>query len=158
MNLLFTNAYHVPYRVIWLQAKDAVELRVTVSGRSREEQVHTQPVQIFLDAASGRMLGIGVADNKSLRLGLWLRQHWEESSLTPGEPIPFGTVAYDQGDGFAYFSVWPDLSENEIERVERRRGRVVLNEAGELLRIYFDVTLRHRQDGLAGAVGYLANR
>lgn len=158
MKLLFTNAYHVPYRVIWLQAKDAVELRVTLSSRPREEHVHTHPVQIFLDTSSGRILGIGVADNKSLRLGLWLRQQWEETPLAPDEPIPFGTVAYDQGDGFAYFSVWPDLNESDIERVERRRGQIVLNEAGELLRIRFDVTLRHREDGLAGAVGYLANR
>lgn len=157
MNPSTLKAYNVPMRTLWLQAQDAVELRITVSGRPQETKTVRMAVTALLNPNNRQLMGLLVADNKTLRLGRWLRAQWQEVPIAQGEPVPAGVVSYDEGAQFAYFSIWPNLTGVDPERAERRRAEVTLDENGDLRRIRLPVTIR-RQDGLAVAAGYLPTR
>ncbi len=144
-------------RAIWLQTKDVIDLRITATGRPSGETIVRSAVAVHLNPSSGQLLGFLLADNKMLRLGRWLRANWQEIPFTEGDPVPSGTVVYDEGAQFAYFSIWPNLSGEEPKRVERRRGEAHIDENGDLQRIRLPVTVR-REDGLAVAAGYLPTR
>jgi hypothetical protein len=157
MHFQSPKAYSVPFRALWLQNQDRIELRITLSGRPKKPRVYNFPVTAHLDPMSKRLLGLLLADNKILRLGRWLREHWEELDLDPDDPIPAGTVVYDEGAQYAYFSLWPNLSGETPERAERRHAEVHVDDNGELTRIRLVTSIR-RADGLAAAAGYLPTR
>jgi hypothetical protein len=157
MHFVSSKAYSVPFRALWLKSQDKIELRITLSGKPKNPRIYGFPVTAHLDPMSKRLLGLLIADNKILRLGRWLREHWEEVSISPDEPIPAGTVLYDEGALYAYFSLWPNLSGEEPERAERRQAEVHVDENNELLRIRLITSIR-RADGMAAAAGYLPTR
>jgi hypothetical protein len=158
LNTSFTKGYNVPLRAIWLQNQDIIDVRVTVSGKPSADRVFTMPVTAHINPSTGQLLGVIVADSKALRLGRWLRAHWEEVPVEPDEPVPAGVVIYDEGALFAYFSLWPNLSGEEPEHAERRRAEVHVDEEGDLKRIRLPVAVRRGEDALAVAAGYLPTR
>ncbi len=158
MNTISTKAYSVPFRTLWLQGNDSIELRVTLSRRPHGEQTVTFPVTAHLDPDSKRLLGLMVADHKSMRLGRWIRQNWSETAHDPDEPVPSSTVVYDEAAQIAYFSIWPNLNGVEPALAERRRAEIIVDSTGDLLRIRLPVTVRRSDDGLAVAAGYLSTR
>ena len=158
MNRQFTKAYNVPFRALWVQSQDVIDVRMTVSSRPTGEKIFRVPATAHLHPSSDQLLGVLVADHKTLRIGRWLRQNWQEVALDPEGPIPAGTVLYDEGAPYAYFSLWPNLSGEEPKRAERRRAEVHIDENGDLKRIRLPVTIRRREDGLAIAAGYLPTR
>ncbi|MCB0115615.1 MAG: hypothetical protein R2873_18215 [Caldilineaceae bacterium] len=157
MNQFSVKAYSVPMRTIWLQSQDVIDLRVTMSGRPKELKSLRMAVTALLNPNNNQLMGLLVADNKTLRLGRWLRTQWDEVPIEEGEPVPSGVVTYDEAAQFAYFSIWPNFTGVDPDRVERRRAEVSVDENGELRRIRLAVTVR-RADGLAVAAGYLPTR
>jgi hypothetical protein len=158
LNISSTKGYNVPLRAIWLQGQDVIDVRVTVTGKPKGERILTLPVTAHVNRSTGQLLGVIVADSKTLRLGRWLRANWDEIPVEEGESVPSGVVIYDEGALFAYFSIWPNLSGEEPEHAERRRAEVHIDENGELRRIRLPVTIRRGEDALAVAAGYLPTR
>jgi hypothetical protein len=152
------KAYKVPLHTLWLQRSDVIEIRITAGRPGATNRTIREPVVIQLDQGS-RLLGVTMADTKTIKLGRWLRQNWDEFSIAPDEPIPPSTVTYDEAGQVAYFSVWPNLGEaSDIQEV-RRRAEVVLAEAEGLIKIRIPVKVRRRpEDALSAAAGYLPTR
>ena len=144
------KAFNIPFRTIWLHRKDMIDLRMT--GRTPEVDNWTT-ADIVAHIAAFRLVGVSMQDHKRLGLGRWLRATGKEILYEAGEPMPSGTVSYDEAGKIAYFSVWPLLSDDVERHNYERKGKVYLLQGGGVARIRFPV-LNHR--GRAGVLGTAA--
>jgi hypothetical protein len=153
------KAYLVPIRAIWLQTPDVIELRFAGNRRpDLQGLTDRHEVLVHLDPGQ-RMLGVSLDDHKRLGLGRWLRQNWEETDHTPGEPVPADTVVYDEAAQVAYFSIWPYLGDPELIRTAVRRADLFFDANHQIQAIRVPVRTRRRREGdLSGATGYLPTR
>ncbi len=150
------KAFNIPFRTIWLHRKDMIDLRMT--GRTPEVDNWTT-ADIVAHIAAYRLVGVSMQDHKRLGLGRWLRATGKEILYEAGEPMPSGTVSYDEAGQIAYFSVWPLLSDDvEIHNYERK-GKVYLLREGGVARIRFPVLNQRGRPGVLGpAAALLATR
>jgi hypothetical protein len=150
------RAYQIPFRTVWLRRKDVIDLRI--SGRTPEVDNWTT-ADLVAHIVAYRLIGVSMQDHKRLGLGRWLRATGQEISFEEGEPLPSGTVCYDEAGQIAYFSVWPLLSDDvEIHNYERK-GKVYLLREGGVARIRFPVLNHRGRPGVLGpAAALLATR
>ena len=150
------KAFNILFRTIWLHRKDMIDLRMT--GRTPEVDNWTT-ADIVAHIAAYRLVGVSMQDHKRLGLGRWLRATGKEILYEAGEPMPSGTVSYDEAGQIAYFSVWPLLSDYvEIHNYERK-GKVYLLREGGVARIRFPVLNQRGRPGVLGpAAALLATR
>jgi hypothetical protein len=144
------RTFDIHFRTVWLRRKDVIDLRMT--GRTPEEDNWTT-ADIVAHIAAFRLVGVSMQDHKRLGLGRWLRATGKEVPFEEGQPLPSGTVCYDEAGQIAYFSVWPLLSEDVEKHNYERKGKVYLLQGGGVARIRFPV-LNHR--GRAGVLGTAA--
>ncbi len=151
-----TAAYEIPLRARWQRARDRVVIRIGPGpGPGRADTIPTTGVVHVQDY---QLLGVTVHDDKRLRLGLWLRQHFPPMPYRPGEPVPPNTVVYHTGARSAYFSLWPRLGEAEELHLERTVW-LVRDEEGNYTAVQIPVTGRRgREDALGPAAGLLPSR
>ncbi len=151
-----TVAYTVPLQARWRRDVDRVEIRIgTGKPQGKTESIPTDAVVHIQDY---QLLGVTVYDDKRLRLGLWLREHFPSTAYQAGEPVPPGTVVYHNGARSAYFSIWPQLGEGEALRLERTAW-LVRDEQGDYVAVEIPVTAKGgREDELGPAAGLLPKR
>jgi hypothetical protein len=150
------RAYQIPFRTVWLRRKDVIDLRI--SGRTLEVDNWTT-ADLVAHIVAYRLIGVSMQDHKRLGLGRWLRATGQEISFEEGEPLPSGTVCYDEAGQIAYFSVWPLLSDDVDQHNYERKGKVFLLRDGGVARIRFPVLNKRGRAGVLGtAAGLLATR
>lgn len=156
MNDTHTLSYTVPFRAIWLQQQDLIEIRFRPASPSDER------IKLEVDAIveNYRLLGVQVVDNKRLGMGRWLRKNYEGKPHTLGDPTPSGEAVYDEAAQVVFFSLWPRLSQGESEAVYLpRKAEIDLDGAGNPTRIRMRVLGRRRkEDELTAAAGFLPER
>jgi len=156
LNETHSLTYTVPFRAIWLQKQDVIEIRFRPASPSDER------VKLEVDAIveNYRLLGVQIPDNKRLGFGRWLRQHYTGISHKMGEPVGSGEAVYDEAAQMVYFSLWPRLSAGEGETVYlRRKAEIDLDGEGNPTRIRMRVLGRRRkEDELTAAAGFLPER
>ena len=109
--------------------------------------------------AARRLVGVSLRDHKRLGLGRWLRTAGEEIRYVADEPLPSGTIRYDEAGQFAYFSIWPQLSDDAERHDYERESKVYLLQDGGVARIRFPVMNKRGRAGVLGvAAGLLATR
>ena len=150
------RAFDLPFRTVWVRRKDMIDLRVS---RSSPETDSWTNADIVAHVGDFRLLGISVKDHKRLGLGRWLRANGDEIPFIADEPMPSGTVAYDEAGQIAYFSIWPQLSEDADARHYERSGKIYLKRNGGIARIRFPVLNKRGRAGVLGtAAALLATR
>ena len=150
------RAFDLPFRTVWVRRKDMIDLRVSRSTRETENWTNADLVAHVSDF---RLVGVSVQDHKRLGLGRWLRAQGNEIPFLADEPMPSGTVAYDEAGQIAYFSIWPQLSEDADARNYERRGKIYLMPNGGVARIRFPVLNKRGRAGVLGtAAALLATR
>jgi len=98
---------------------------------------------------------VSIQDHKRLGLGRWLRAAGDEVPFRTDEPLPSGTVRYDEAGQIAYFSIWPLLSEDADAHHYERRGKIYLMRNGGIARIRFPVLNKRGRAGVLGAAAAL---
>ena len=150
------RAYNVPFRAIWLRQKDVIDLRIAGSTPSADNWTTAETVAHI---AAYRLVGVSMRDHKRLGLGRWLRATGEEIPYEADEPLPAGTVRYDEAGQIAYFSIWPLLSDDAERHDYERESKVYLLPSGGIARIRFPVMNKHNRAGVLGpAAALLATR
>ena len=150
------RAFDLPFRTVWVRRKDMIDLRVS---RSAPETDRWTNADIVAHVSAFRLVGVSVKDHKRLGLGRWLRANGNEIPYMADEPMPSGTVAYDEAGQIAYFSVWPQLSEDADARHYERRGKIYLKRNGGIARLRFPVLNKRGRAGVLGtAAALLATR
>lgn len=150
------RAFDLPFRTVWVRRKDMIDLRVS---RSTSETENWTSADLVAHISALRLVGVSVQDHKRLGLGRWLRANGNEIPFVADEPMPSGTVAYDEAGQIGYFSVWPQLSEDADTRHYERRGKVYLMPNGGVARIRFPVLNKRGRAGVLGtAAALLATR
>jgi len=150
------RAFDLPFRTVWVRRKDMIDLRVSRSTRETENWTNADLVAHVSDF---RLVGVSVQDHKRLGLGRWLRAQGNEIPFLANEPMPSGTVAYDEAGQIAYFSIWPQLSEDAYARNYERSGKKYLMPNGGVARIRFPVLNKRGGAGVLGtAAALLATR
>ncbi len=156
MNETHSIAYTVPFRAIWLQKQDLIEVRFRPANPSDER------IKLEVDAIveNYRLLGVQIVDNKRLGLGRWLRQNYTGTPHPMGEPVGAGEAVYDEAAQVIYFSIWPRLSAGAGEAVYlSRKAEIDLDGEGNPTRIRMRVLGRRRkEDELTAAAGFLPER
>ena len=153
MNL---RAFDLPFRTVWVRRKDMIDLRFS---RGTPETDDWTNADLVAHISAFRLVGVSVQDHKRLGLGRWLRANGSEIPFMADEPMPSGTVAYDEAGQIAYFSVWPQLSEDADARHYERRGKIHLMPNGGVARIRFPVLNKRGRAGVLGtAAALLATR
>lgn len=150
------RAFDLPFRAVWVRRKDMIDLRVSRSARETDNWTNAD---LVAHVSAFRLVGVSVQDHKRLSLGRWLRANGNEIPFIADEPMPSGTVAYDEAGQIAYFSIWPQLSEDPDARHYERRGKVYLMPNGGVARIRFPVLNKRGRAGVLGtAAALLATR
>ena len=144
------RAYNVPFRTVWLRRKDTIDLRITGAAPDTDNWT---TAQIVVHIAAYRLVGVSMGDHKRLGLGRWLRAAGQEIPFKADEPLPSGTVRYDEAGQIAYFSIWPLLSAAAERHDYERESKVYLLRNGGVARIRFPVMNKR---GRAGALGTAA--
>ena len=153
---MHVRAFDLPFRTVWVRRKDMIDLRVS---RSTPETDNWTNADIVAHISAFRLVGVSVKDHKRLGLGRWLRENGNEIPFIAAEPMPSGTVVYDEAGQIAYFSVWPQLSEDADARHYERRGKIYLKRNGGIARIRFPVLNKRGRAGVLGtAAALLATR
>lgn len=156
MNNTHSFSYTVPFRAVWLQKQDLIEIRFRPPSPADER------VKIEVDAIveNYRLLGVQVVDNKRLGFGRWLRANYTGAPHRAGDPTPSGEAVYDEAAQVVYFSLWPRLSAGEGEAVFLpRKAEIDLDGEGNPTRIRVRVLGRRRkEDELTAAAGFLPER
>lgn len=156
MNDTHSLTYTVPFRAIWLQQQDLIEIRFRPASPADER------IKLDVDAIVGnyRLLGVQIIDNKRLGIGRWLRQNYTGTPHPQGDPSPSGEAVYNEAAQVVYFSLWPRLSAGEGEAtLLRRKAEIDLDGAGNPTRIRMRVLGRRRkEDELTAAAGFLPER
>ncbi len=150
------RAFDLPFRTVWVRRKDMIDLRVS---RDTPDTENWTNADLVAHISTFRLVGVSVQDHKRLGLGRWLRAHGNEIPFLADEPMPSGTVAYDEAGQIAYFSIWPQLSEDADARHYERRGKIYLMPNGGVARIRFPVLNKRGRAGVLGtAAALLATR
>ena len=150
------RAFDLPFRTVWVRRKDMIDLRVS---KGTSETDNWTNADLVAHISAFRLVGVSVQDHKRLGLGRWLRANGNEIPFMADEPMPSGTVAYDEAGQIAYFSVWPQLSEDADARHYERRGKIYLMPNGGVARIRFPVLNKRGRAGVLGtAAALLATR
>ncbi len=150
------RAYGLPFRAVWLRRKDMIDLRF--SG-TRPDADSWTTADIVAHITDFRLTGVSIQDHKRLGLGRWLRALGEEVAFQAGEPLPSETVRYDEGAQIAYFSIWPQFSDDADQRDYERKGKIFLGRTGGIARIRFPVLNKRGRAGVLGtAAALLATR
>jgi hypothetical protein len=149
-------SYTVPFRAIWLQQQDLIEIRFRPASPTDER------VKLDVDAIveNYRLLGVQIIDNKRLGIGRWLRQNYTGKPHAAGETAPSGEAVYNEAAQVVYFSLWPKLSAGKGDAVYLlRKAEIDLDGAGNPTRIRMRVLGRRRkEDELTAAAGFLPER
>ncbi|MCL4833137.1 MAG: hypothetical protein KJZ86_11890 [Caldilineaceae bacterium] len=154
MNDTHSLTYTVPFRAIWLQQQDLIEIRFRPASPADER------IKLDVDAIVGnyRLLGVQIVDNKRLGIGRWLRQNYTGTPHPQGDPSPSGEAVYNEAAQVVYFSLWPRLSAGEAVYLSRK-AEIDLDGAGNPTRIRMRVLGRRRkEDELTAAAGFLPER
>ena len=146
------RAFDLPFRTVWVRRKDMIDLRVSKSAPETDNWTNAD---IVAHISAFRLVGVSVKDHKRLGLGRWLRANGNEIPFIADEPMPSGTVAYDEAGQIAYFSVWPQLSEEADARHYERRGKIYLKRNGGIARIRFPVLNKRGRAGVLGTAAAL---
>ena len=146
------KAYNVPFRAIWLRSKDMIDLRFKGSTPNAENWT---TAEIVAHIAGPRLVGVSMKDHKRLGLGRWLRATGEEMPFEADEPLPSGTVRYDEAGHIAYFSIWPLLSDDAGSRDYERECKIYLLPNGGVARIRFPVMNKRSRAGTLGTAATL---
>lgn len=146
------RAYEIPFRTIWLRRKDMIDLRM--AGGTPEEDNWTT-ADIVAHIVAFRLVGISMRDHKRLGLGRWLRGTGKEILFDADEPLPSGTISYDEAGQIAYYSIWPLLSDEGKRHHYERKGKVFLLRDGGVARIRFPVLNKRGRAGVLGTVASL---
>ena len=150
------RAYNVPFRTVWLRRRDVIDLRIVGSSPDADNWT---TAEIVAHMAARRLVGVSMRDHKRLGLGRWLRAAGEEIRYVADEPLPAGTVRYDEAGQIAYFSIWPQLSDDVERHDYERESKVYLLQDGGVARIRFPVMNKRGRAGVLGvAAGLLATR
>ena len=150
------RAFDLPFRTVWVRRKDMIDLRVSTSTLDTDNWTYAD---LMAHISAFRLVGVSVQDHKRLGLGRWLRANGNEIPFMADEPMPSSTVAYDEAGQIAYFSVWPQLSEDADARHYERRGKIYLMPDGGVARIRFPVLNKRGRAGVLGtAAALLATR
>lgn len=150
------RAYSLPFRAVWLRSKDSIDLRF--ADGAPDGDIWTT-ADLVAHIADYRLVGVSIQDHKRLGLGRWLRATGADAKFEDSQPLPSGTVRYDQAAQFAYFSIWPLLSDEADMQNYQREGKIHLTRNGEIARIRFQVLNRRGRAGALGvAAGLLATR
>ncbi len=153
---MHVRAFDLLFRTVWVRRKDMIDLRVS---RSTPETDNWTNADIVAHISAFRLVGVSVKDHKRLGLGRWLRENGNEIPYIADEPMPSGTVVYDEAGQIAYFSVWPQLSEGADARHYERRGKIYQKRNGGIARIRFPVLNKRGRAGVLGtAAALLATR
>ena len=156
LNETHSVSYTVPFRAVWLQQKDLIEVRFRPSSPSDERT----KLEVEAIVESYRLLGVQIVDNKRLAIGRWLRQNYAGKPHAQGDTVPSGEAVYNEAAQVVYFSLWPRLSAGAGEAVYlRRKAEIDLDGAGNPTRIRMRTLGRRRQeDELTAAAGFLPER
>ena len=150
------RTFDLPFRAVWVRRKDMIDLRVSRNAPQTDSWTNAD---VVASVSAFRLVGVSVKDHKRLGLGRWRRESGNEVPFIAGEPMPSGTVAYDEAGQIAYFSIWPQLSEDADARHHERRGKIYLKGNGGIARIRFPVLNKRGRAGLLGsAAALLATR
>lgn len=150
------RAFDLPFRAVWLRRRDVIDLRFS---RSAPETDNWTNADIVAHISAFRLVGVSIQDHKRLGLGRWLRSNGDEIPFRADEPLPSGTVRYDEAGQIAYFSIWPQLSEDADAYHYERRGKIYLMRNGGIARIRFPVLNKRGRAGVLGtAASLLATR
>ena len=150
------RAFDLPFRAVWVRRKDMIDLRVSRGTQGTDIWTNAD---LVAHISAFRLVGVSVQDHKRLGLGRWLRANGNEIPFKADEPMPSGTVAYDEAGHIAYFSIWPQLSEDADARHYERRGKIYLLRNGGVARIRFPVLNKRGRAGVLGtAAALLATR
>ena len=150
------RAFDLPFRTVWVRRKDSIDLRVAQGTPDTDNWTNAD---LVAHISAFRLVGVSVQDHKRLGLGRWLRANGNEIPFMGDEPMPSGTVAYDEAAQIAYFSVWPQLSEDADARHYERVGKIYLMRNGGVARIRFPVLNKRGRAGVLGtAAALLATR
>ena len=142
-------------RVLWVRSRDVIEIRF-LDRRPAPERVTRADVLAHI--ADYRLLGVTLSDTKRLRLGALLRAGRPPLNVAPGDPLPAGTILYDEAARTAYISLWPNLTGGQEQRVARN-ARLLLDGQGRLARIRIPVAgPKGEEDALGPAAGLLPRR
>ncbi len=150
------RAFEVPFQTVWVQRRDMIDLRI--ERRAPETDSWTS-ADLVAHISAYRLIGVSIQDHKRLGLGRWLRATGDEVPIRADEPLPSGTVSYDEAGQVAYFSIWPQLFEDADAHHYERKGKVFLMGDGGIARIRFPVLNNRGRAGVLGAAaGLLATR
>jgi len=162
------RAYKVPMRALWLTQRDEIEMRILTGCKPDRNKSVRHWINVHLGDRL-ELLGISIIDSRELRLGLWLRQNWDEIPLEE-DSVAMNQVAYDEAGQIAYFGLVGGLPEEVREpaggaagvtvgNVVQRRAEIRFAADDTLCSIRIPVESRRRQDGdLSATVGYLPQR
>lgn len=151
------QSYPVPVRAVWQARNDLIELRVLTRLPFEPEASRQEAITVHVGLGE-RILAVSVPDNKHLRLGQWLRQHW--ASVTPPTGEVEIQVYYDEPGRVVHFA-FDDLELLERDYVRRalRTAEFRFSAEGHLCAILIPVRYRRRRDGeLSASAGYLTTR
>lgn len=150
------RVYEVPFRAIWLRRRDLIDLRMA-GGAPHGDNWTT--ADIVVHVAAHRLVGITMRDHKRLGMGRWLRAETPEIPYAIDEPLPSGSVRYDEASQIAYYSIWPLLTGDAERHEYEREAKVYLLGNGAVARIRFPVmNKRGRAAALGAAAALLATR
>ncbi len=156
MNETHSTSYTVPFRAVWLQQQDLIEVRFRPASPA-DERV---PLEVDAIVENFRLLGVQIVDNKRLGIGRWLRHNYSGTPHTAGDPVGSGEAVYDDAAQVVYFSLWPRLSAGAGAAIYlRRKAEIDLDGAGNPTRIRMRVLGRRRkEDELTAAAAFLPER
>ena len=146
------RAFELPFRAVWVRRKDMIDLRI---ARRAPETDSWTSADLVAHISAYRLIGVSIQDHKRLGLGRWLRATGDEVPFRDDEPLPPGTVRYDEAGQIAYFSIWPQLSDSADAHHYERKGKVLLTGNGEIARIRFPVLNSRGRAGVLGAAAAL---
>ena len=146
------RAFDLPFRSVWVRRKDMIDLRIS---RGAPKTDSWTSADIVAHISAFRLIGVSIQDHKKLGLGRWLRATGNEVPFRAGEPLPSGTVKYDEAGQIAYFSIWPQLSEDADTHHYERKGKVFMMRNGGIARIRFPVLNNRGRGGVLGAAAAL---
>lgn len=146
------RAFELPFRTVWVRRKDMIDLRI---GKRAPETDSWTSADLVAHISAYRLIGVSIQDHKRLGLGRWLRASGDEVPFRTDEPLPSGTVSYDEAGQFAYFSIWPQLSEDADAHHYERKAKVFLTGNGGIDRIRFPVLNNRGRAGVLGAAAAL---
>jgi len=151
-NRTSVRAFELPFQTVWVRRKDMIDLRI---ARRAPETDNWTNADLVAHISAYRLIGVSIQDHKRLGLGRWLRAACDEVSFRTDEPLPSGMVRYDEAGQIAYFSIWPQLSEDADAHHYERRGKIYLMQDGGIARIRFPVLNKRGRAGVLGAAAAL---